>query len=111
MFPPPITIATCTPSSVMDLMSKEYWESISGSSPKLLSPINDSPESLSRIRLYFGSMSRSQILDCRLQIANCCEDRETVLSLTFDDLVTSCCNSVRIPLCHSLVLLGRCWAY
>jgi hypothetical protein len=29
--------------------------------PKFLSPIKDSPESLSRIRLYFGSMRMMQI--------------------------------------------------
>src|SRR5215470_5073877 len=100
MFPPPITIATCTPSSVSDFMSSEYCERISGSRPKLLSPINDSPESLSRTRLYFGSMNGVAVFylkDFRS------EDRETVLSLNFDDLVTSCSNSLKLLLRRTLV--------
>ena len=39
--------------------------------PKFLSPINDSPESLSRIRLYLGSMGRVEIL-----MKEWCEDKE-----------------------------------
>src|SRR5690348_16218898 len=49
-------MATCTPSSVIDLISWAYWPMTSESRPKFLSPIKDSPESLRRMRLYLGSM-------------------------------------------------------
>src|SRR5258705_12173383 len=58
ILPPPITTATWTPSSVMDLMSCAYWAITELSKPKLLSPINASPESLRRMRLYLGSMKK-----------------------------------------------------
>src|ERR1700712_3691403 len=55
MFPPPTTIATCTPRSTTDLIAAATARTRSGSVPYSSSPSNDSPEGLSRSLLNAGS--------------------------------------------------------
>src|SRR6188474_3109598 len=54
MLPPPMTMPTSTPSCVISLMSDAIAEVTAGSIPKFCSPINASPDSFSRTRLYMG---------------------------------------------------------
>ena len=52
MLPPPITMATCTPLSVICFISWAYSFRRMGSIPYCCSPIRASPESFNRILLY-----------------------------------------------------------
>src|SRR5687768_9522607 len=74
IFPPPITIAISTPCSATDLISSQYCSSIEGLMFVLLDdPCNDSPLSLSKIRLYltigfFRSFSSFEPISAGLSI-------------------------------------------
>ena len=54
IFPPPTTMAISTPLLAAAAISLAYWRVVSMFMPYSSSPINASPDSLSKSRLYFG---------------------------------------------------------
>ena len=54
MLPPPMTIATCTPSSATSFTSRTMRSTVSRLIPKASAPMSASPDSLSRMRGYAG---------------------------------------------------------
>src|SRR5665213_1362466 len=65
MFPPPITMQIWLPPSAASFTSLAMRSTVPTSMPKLLSPINASPETLSSTRAYRGVVSICGLLSAR----------------------------------------------
>src|SRR5438105_2212990 len=60
IFPPPITMAICTPALCTATISSAMLASVSASMPVRRPPISASPESLRRMRLYLGASAMAE---------------------------------------------------